>query len=264
MKGMKAMKSMKPRHLKKKLGPADKFRLRLIHLYMGIFLLIMSGGVASGFILYRGDYALFRINDILVYGNKHLAETELKALSGISAGENILRLSAKRTAVKLLESPWIKAVSVRKDFQGTVLVNIHEASPFAILDIKGKAFLIDDRGKRLEEMKNNPVPFLPIIYSEERDNNNFAEALALAKVIKDRNIATERGRVEIIANVKGPEDISVVVDGLLIKIGQGNYEQKLSRLFSLEEEVKKMPAVDYIDLRFANRVVVKPINGVVK
>lgn len=258
------MKSMKAMRMKKKPGPVNKFRFRLMHLYIGVFLLIMSGLVVSGLILYRGDYAQFRVNDIVFYGNKHLGEAELKTLADIGAGENILRLSAKKTSGRLLESPWIKAVSVRKDFQGRVLINIHEASPFAILDIKGKAFLIDDKGNRLEEMKNNPVPFLPIIYSEERDNDNFAEALALAKVIKDRNLATERGRVEIIANSKGPEDIAVVVDGVLIKVGQGGYEQKLSRLFSLEEEVKKMPAVDYIDLRFANRVIVKPINGVVK
>lgn len=256
---MKTMKAMK-----KKPVAVNKFRLRLIHLYVGIFLLVILSGAAVGVILFRGNYALLRVTDIVFYGNRHLAETELKTLAGLTGSENILRLSAKKLAGKMLESPWIKAASVRKDFPGRLLVNIHEASPFAILDINGQAFLIDDKGKRLEEMKNNPVPFLPIIYSEDRDNNNFAEALALAKVIKDRNIAKERGRVEIIANVKGPEDISVVVDGVLIKIGQGGYEQKLSRLFSLEEEVRKMTAVDYIDLRFANRVVVKPISGVVK
>lgn len=263
MRTMRSMKAMKSVSMKKKPGPVNKFRFRLIHLYAGIFLLLMSGGVVSGFVLYRGDYTLFRINDIVFSGSKQLSESELKTLAEIRAGENILQLSAKKTSMKLMESPWIKAVSVRKDFQGRVLVNIHEASPFAILDIKGKTFLIDDKGKKLEEMKNNPVPFLPIIYSDERNNNNFAEALALAKVIKDRNIATERGRVEILANVRGPEDISVVVDGVLIKIGQGGYEQKLGRLFSLEEEVKKIPAVDYIDLRFENRVIVKPISGVV-
>lgn len=258
------MKSMKPMRMKKNREPVSKFRFSLIHLYMGMFLLIMSSGVVSGFILYRGNYALFKLSDIVFSGNKHLAETELKTLTGLKVDENILRLSVKKVSGRLMESPWIKAVSVRKDFPDRVLVNIHEASPFAILDINRQAFLIDDKGKRLEEMKNNPVPFLPIIYSEEQNKDNFREALALAKVIKDRNIATERGRVEIIAKGKGPEDISVIVDGMLIKIGQGSYEQKLSRLFSLEEEVKKMPAVDYIDLRFANRVIVKPINGVVK
>lgn len=261
---MKGMKSMKSRNMKKKLGSVNKFRFRLIHLYMGIFLAVILGGFSFGFILFRGDYTLFRLNDIVFHGNKHLSEAELKALTDIKGKENILRLSAKKTAEKLLASPWVKAVSVRKDFSGRLLVNIEEATPFAILDINGRAFLIDDKGRKLEEMKNNPVPFLPIIYSEDRNNNNFAEALVLAKVIKARNIATERGRVEIIANVKGPEDISVIVDGLLIKIGLGGYEQKLNRLFSLEEEVKKMPTLDYIDLRFANRVIVKPINGVVK
>jgi hypothetical protein len=58
-------------------------------------------------------------------------------------------------------------------------------------------------------------------------------------VLKDRKIATERGRVEIVAG-KGPESISMILDSVVIKIGQGDYERKLSRLFELEEEIKKM------------------------
>jgi len=52
---------------------------------------------------------------------------------------------------------------------------------------------------------------------------------------------------------------------VVIRMGQGDYERKLSRLLALEDEIKKRQiAVDYVDLRFANRVVVKPISEVVR
>jgi cell division septal protein FtsQ len=59
--------------------------------------------------------------------------------------------------------------------------------------------------------------------------------------------------------------MSVNVDGIVVKIGEGDYEDKLARLADIEEEIKSRNiAVDYIDLRFANRVLVSPVNAVIK
>jgi len=54
-------------------------------------------------------------------------------------------------------------------------------------------------------------------------------------------------------------------DGVVVKIGSGEYEEKLARLADIEQEIKQRNiSVDYIDLRFANRVLVSPVNQVVK
>ena len=55
------------------------------------------------------------------------------------------------------------------------------------------------------------------------------------------------------------------IDGMEIKVGEGSYEQKLARLFELIDEIRSRPIeVDYIDLRFANRVIVKPVAEVIQ
>ena len=55
------------------------------------------------------------------------------------------------------------------------------------------------------------------------------------------------------------------VDGMLVKVGHGEYEEKLQRLLELEDEIMRRGIpVDYIDLRFANKVIVKPINEVIR
>lgn len=210
--------------------------------------------------------SIFPVKEVVFSGNRHLSPGELETISGIKQNEDLLMLSTKKTAEKMLLSPWIKKVSVRKDFPERLLINITEAVPFAILDKDGEMSLIDERGNLLEKMKTDPVPFLPIIHAGPADGNeNFMEALSLARIIRDKEIATERTRVEILANGKGPEEMSLIVDNLLIKIGRGDYERKLNRLFAIEEEIKKKAvALDHIDLRFANRVVVKPINEVIR
>jgi cell division protein FtsQ len=230
----------------------------------GVVLLGICAGVFLSFGIYRASASLFPLREVVFYGNLHLSEGELKSMTGLNGGEGLFPISIKGISEKLLKSPWIKNVSIRKEFPHSVSIKIHESSPFAILEMKGRSFLIDEKGRMLEEMKG-AIPFLPVITADPfGDREDFMEALQLARVLKDRKIATERGRVEIVAG-KGPENISMVLDSVVIKIGQGDYERKLTRLFELEEEIKKRGiAVDYVDLRFANRVVVKPISEVVR
>lgn len=255
--GQKSRASRSGRRLRKNL-----FRARTVLLVA--LVLVVAGGVVLSLRFYRFSSPLFQVKEIVFQGNLHLSEGELKNIAGISGNEDLVTLSARALSAKLLQSPWIKDVSVRKEFPNRILIRLAETSPFAILETKGRTFLIDERGRMLEEMKG-VVPFLPIINADpSRNRENFMEALSLGKVIKDKKIAAERNRVEIIAD-KGPEALSLVLDNVVIKVGLGDYEQKLNRLFALEEEIRKRAIpVDYVDLRFANRVVVKPISEVVK
>ena len=262
------MKTRVPKNRKSPHQPGRKglwkafFSLRTLGI--GVVLLGVCAGIFAGLWVYRAATRLFPLREVVCYGNLRLSEAELKSMAGLSSGEGLFTISTRGISAKLLKSPWIKNVSVRREFPHSVLIRLDESSPFAILEMKGHSFLIDETGKMLEEMKG-AIPFLPVITADPfGDRQNFMEALHLARVLKDKKVATERGRVEIMAG-EGPESISMVLDRVLIKIGQGDYEQKLSRLFELEGEIKKRAiAVDYVDLRFANRVVVKPISEVVR
>jgi cell division protein FtsQ len=240
----------------------DPFKSRIV--LFGVLFLLVGATVFAGVRLYRLSARLFPVKEVVFQGNMHLSESELKTMAGITMNESLLTLSARRLSANFLQSPWIRDVSIRKEFPHRIMIRLTETSPFAILETKGRTFLIDERGKMLEEMKG-AVPFLPIINADPfRNKENFMEALNLAKVIKDRKIATERNRVEVIAD-KGPESISMVLDNVVVKVGYGDYEQKLNRLFALEDEIRRRSInVDYVDLRFANRVVVKPISEVVR
>jgi len=238
------------------------FRKCLFYL-LGL-LFFVGAGIFLSILVYRASGSVFPVQEVVFCGNTHLSDAELRALADIGKNEGLFALSPKVVSTRLLQSPWITQVSIRKEFPYRVLIKVQETAPFAILETKGRTYLIDERGKMLEEMKDM-VPFLPVITADPfKNREDFLEALNLAKVVKESKIAAERNRVEIIAD-KGPEGISMVMDNLVVKMGQGDYEQKLHRLLALEDEIKKRTiTVDYVDLRFANRVVVKPISEVVR
>jgi cell division protein FtsQ len=207
---------------------------------------------------------IFRITEIVITGNAHLTEGELKSMAGLSDDSNLLRLRGGRICSKLSESPWVRSASVRKEFPGRLLIHINEAEPFALLDMKGKLFIIDDKGTMLEELKDITIPFLPVISSNPyKEKEAFQEAISLAKTIKSSALLSRKEQIEIISHK--PQEMSLNIDGVLVKIGTGEYEEKLARFSDIEQEVenRKIP-VDYIDLRFANRVLVSPLKGVAR
>lgn len=243
----------------------EKFIWRLLKKRYFVFIVLLIfivSGVASGLWIYYSSINIFPIREIVFTGNKHIPDNELSPMSGIKPGDSLFALSAKTVSGKLAKSPWIKSVSIRKGYPDKVLIRVTETAPFAILQMRGNAFLVDENGTTLDNV-DDTVPFLPVIVADPA-RENFNEALKLARIIKERGIAAERGRVEIIAD-KGPEDLAIAIDNLVIKIGSGEYKQKLERFFDIEKEIeRKAIAVDYVDLRFANKVIVKPMHEVVR
>lgn len=208
--------------------------------------------------------ASFQVQKLISHGNAHLTDQEIRELSGITGKNNLITLSSKKVFGKMILSPWIRSLAIRKEFPNTVHMYVKEAEPFALIDVKGRLFIVDDKGSMLQELKESPIPFLPIISGDPfKKRENIHEALKLVKTIKEQGLLYEKEHIEIIA-----DDLSAMLlnmDGVRVKIGTGDYENKLYRLRELEEEISKRELlVEYIDLRFANRAIVKPAHEVVQ
>lgn len=252
---MRADKRISGRRNRKK----RSWRLRLV------MLMVLLGAVSAGF-YYAKNQRVFELKEVVFFGNEHLTDKELKKLMGIEGGEDLLALSPDKLAFSLLSSPWVTEVGLRKEFPHRLLVRVGEAAPAALLQKGDKVFFIDGDGKVLERLKGPEEPFLPVILGGGPSNQKmFGEALRLAGVVKDMGLSKEKKRVEITGLGGGPEDLGIRVEGLEVKLGEGGYREKLSRLFELSGEIqRKNINVEYVDLRFANRVVVKPVKEVIR
>ena len=247
-------------------APRTKKRRCLLKLF-ALVLLITGAYWGAKYAIDTARRTMFPVKEIVFSGNKHISETELKTIMGINGNESLFGLSSKELEARFLKSPWIKAVSFRKNFPHRFTVRIEESMPYALLEMNGRTFFIDDKGNMLEELMEETVPFLPIISGDPFKNSSvFSEVLNLVRTMKDKGFIAVKDRIEIIIPYgAGPEDISMQVDGMLIKVGHGEYEEKLERLLELEDEIMRRGIpVDYIDLRFANKVIVKPINEVIR
>lgn len=201
-----------------------------------------------------------RTDEIVFTGNNHIKNEELAALIKVRKGDRTFDASGAEIHKNLLRSPWIKDAVIRRELSGRMLVKVTEAAPVAILSLSGRPYLIDRDGAVLEEMKEGTVLFLPVIRDIDPRVNaeTYNEAIKFVRVLHDKRILSYGGSLEI--SGQRPEEIALKLDSVEIKVGMGDFEKKLGRLKFVRDEIEKRNmSVEYIDLRFSNRIIVKPI-----
>lgn len=203
------------------------------------------------------------VKDIAFVGTHHLKNDELNSLIKIKKGDELFGVSGRELYKRLKSSPWIRDAVIKKELSGRVLINVTEAVPVAILSIADRPYLIDREGDILEPMKEGTVLFLPVIKDIDYKNNReaYLEAVRFVDVLHNKRVVSYDGTIEITG--QRPEDITLKLDNISIKIGAGDFDKKLERLEFVRDEIEKRNmSVEYIDLRFANKIIVKPVGGI--
>jgi len=228
---------------------------------MSLLLLVMTVATLSYLYVHTHPLKLvFPLRHVTFIGNRHLTDDELRQLSGIHLNDSLLTISGRQVNRRLLKSPWVRSVSLRKEYPGSLSIAIKEAEPFALLDMNNRLFLLDGDGKLLEELRGDSIPFLPVIMGDPyNEKEGLSEALKLARLLNEKGLSSETDRLEIVAHK--PTELSVKIAGVLVKVGEGEYEEKIERLIKLEKDIKNMGVpIDYIDLRFERKAIVKPMS----
>ena len=242
---------------KKTKGNARTGTKRITVIVVGLVVLCMAG------IAFLGNKHLF-IREVHFYGNRHLTNTELLSLTGLSQKRPLFSVTTGDIYRRLKTSPWIKDALVRKDLSGNVTVYLTEAVAAAVLQMDETPCLVDSDGLRLEDIKPEPVYFLPVVKIDPASHKEaYRDAVELARALNERKVTAHGGNIELTGT--RPEDVTMKVDGVPVKIGEGDLTRKLDKLdFVMDELGKRNMSVEYIDLRFEDRIVVKPLKQAVR
>ncbi len=223
---------------------------------IALSIFIFIAGVVSG-LRFLAD--VFPVENILVSGNNNLDKSDIIGTLNIRSGESLFRLSLGEVETRLKRNAWIKKVSLRKQFPDTIMIDVEEAVPKALLRFKEHMFLVGKDGNILEEIQNKSTPFLPVIVgiNPKKDRGGIKEALKLIDVLAEKDILSSKESVEVMLKAYG---LVMNMDGEYVKVGYGKYTEKLGRWKNLEEEIRRKNInVDYVDLRFNNEVIVKTL-----
>ena len=260
-------------------APADKrFRraqvkpARRKRSWLGQVLTVLR--VAFGLVFFAvGGYLLsqevaharaLRVDRITVRGNDRLPTGAVLALLEGLRGEHVLRVDLERWRHRLLSSPWVEQVALRRVLPSTIEVFIRERQPLAIGRVRGDLFLVDASGRVIDDYGPNYAAFdLPIVdglapASGATDDGRAALAGRIIGALH-RNETLYRKVSQI--DVSNDRDAVVILDGdpALLHVGDDQFVERLQSYVDLAPVLRgQVPEIEYVDLRFDNRVYVKP------
>jgi len=209
------------------------------------------------------------VTRITVTGNARLSKGEVLALLDGLAGRNMLLVSLDEWRQKVLTSPWVEEAALRRVLPGTVDVVIAERAPMGIGRMPGGLYLLDQHGGVIDEFGPNHADFdLPLIdglaLKRSPDGGPVIDetrAALASRVMSSLQARPElAGRVSQI-DVTDPRDAVLILknDTALVRIGDDQFAERLQSYLDLVAALReKVPQIDYVDLRFGERVYVRP------
>jgi len=213
-----------------------------------------------------------QVATIRVKGNRHLAEGEVMALLEGLRGQHILLTDLESWRRRLLGSPWIEDAALRRVLPATVEVVIRERRPMAVARLSGSLYLVDDQGLVIDDYSPNYAQLdLPIVdglaTGVPKDGPSVDPARA---ALASHLIGTLDERPELLQrvseiDVSNPNDavLTLESDPTALHVGNEQFAERLDAYLGLSEALHaRVPDIDYVDLRFADRVYVRPASGV--
>jgi cell division protein FtsQ len=236
--------------------------------------------IVVGLALYAGHRAIaviaglevFHVDQINVRGNHRLSKGEVLAMLQSLHGRSLLSVDLAQWRRTLMGSPWIADASLRRTLPSTVDVVILERAPLGIGRIKGSLYLVDDRGSVIDDYGPNYADLdLPIIdglsgSSYEADAQPGTEspdvyrALLARRLLDALRVRNMQGQISQI-DVSDSRNAVVLLDGdpTLLRLGNERFVERLQSYHELAPALReRVPAIDYVDLRFDERVYVRP------
>jgi cell division protein FtsQ len=209
------------------------------------------------------------ITRITVSGNSRLSKGEVVALLDGIRGANMLTVDIESWRHKLLSSPWVADAAIRRVLPGTVNVVISERQPMGIGRVNDDLYLIDDRGGIIDQYGPNYAAFdLPVIdglAAAPRDNGlliDEARAALAAHVLTALQARPALARRVSEIDVSDVRDAVLILKGdtALVRVGSEQFAERLQSYLDLAPALReRVPAIDYVDLRFDERVYVRPL-----
>jgi cell division protein FtsQ len=237
----------------------------------------------------QNDY--FNTRQIQVVGNQRLTLADIRTLTGIRPGVNVLSINLSAARRQLLAHPWVAEAQVQRDLPGTLRIHVREHSAVAVVDL-GQRFLLNAEGELFKPWEASDPAELTVVSGLQAADVRAVDRSAVAKprgrVAGSPEPAAEPTRsrpmeavlqvlalgrephtalpVRQVRSIRVDRELGITVtafdEGAAVRLGYDDFPAKYRLLADLLAFFKAHPpAVDFdrIDLTDVHRVIVNPV-----
>jgi cell division protein FtsQ len=254
--------------------PSSKRRSRLHGVWIAARVVIGVAAVVyagwRGAALVAGSGSL-RVAHVTVTGNQRLSAGEVLSLLDGLRGQHILGLELGEWQQRLQSSPWVKEATLRRVLPATIEVRIRERQPMAIGRVANTLYLIDALGVVVDEYgpiyADLDLPMVDGLGTAGRGKGGTmdeARVALVARVISQLSVRPDLFDKVSLIDVSNAHDAVVMLEGdtALLRLGEDAFADRLQQYLDLGDALReRVAAIDYVDLRFPERLYVRPAKG---
>ena len=211
---------------------------------------------------------MLRVDAIVIHGNERLSNGEVLAILSGLRGENLVSTDLDRWRRRLMTSPWVSDAALRRSLPSTIDVAIRERQPIGVGRIAGEMYLVDERGVIIDQYgpqyADLDLPIIDGLGSAPHDAPTLTDearadlaARVIAAVKSNPKLASRLSQVD----VSDLHNASVILTGdpTMIQLGDDQFAQRLQGYLDVAPALHERVAdIDYVDLRFGDRIYVRP------
>lgn len=237
---------------------------------------LMLTAALIGYAAYQGAALIaaapsLQIRHVTVRGHERLSAGEVLALVEGLRGQSILGVDLGQWQHKLLSSPWVEDATIRRVLPSTVEITVAERRPMGVARIGTAMYLVDPGAVIIDEYgpayADLDLPIIDGLAAAPQDGGSLvdvARAEFAARVLGTLATRPELQKRVSQLDVSNLHDAVVILDGdpALLRLGDADFVARLQQYVDLAPALRaRVTAVDYVDLRFDERLYVRPANG---
>jgi len=194
------------------------------------------------------------VSAIDVRGRVYTTREELRAAIGVEQGSPILDFDVEAARARIEALAWVDDARVMRLLPGTIFVEIVEKRPFALWQVDGQVWLIEEDGGLItREDAARFAGTVPLVVGEGAESK---VAELIAALAQERTVAAN---VASAVRVGGRRWDLILVTGARVKLPESNLADALKDLARLDAEQGLFAKdIESVDLRLPDRITVVP------
>ena len=203
------------------------------------FIVIISIGLLFS---YRSitNSTFFAVQKIQISGNVRLEQEDVLNLAHLKKGENSLAVNISDIEYKLLRSPWVENVSVKRQLPGNLAITIEERRPRYWMRQDNRIVYADEKGNPIDYVGTYKFASLPFL-SVEAGTEHLLQRLPqlVAELDSSRLPVSSQKAAWIKLSLSGGITMFLESENILLSIGVENWSSNVRHLVATIDDLKR-------------------------